>query len=203
METKVAGIYIRVSTEDQAREGHSLDEQEDRLKKLCDYKQYQIYKVYVDAGISAKDTNRPQFQAMMKDMKKGRINLIIAYKLDRITRSVQDLEKLVEEIEIYQCGLECAVEEINTSNANGRFFIRMLTVLSQLEIERTSERTKVGLTGAIKKGNIPGKTPLGYKREGRKLVIDEATAPIVRKIFELYTSGMSYWISVKFSDTFF
>ncbi|MDD4623758.1 MAG: recombinase family protein [Bacilli bacterium] len=193
METKVAGIYIRVSTEDQAREGHSLDEQEDRLKKLCDYKQYQIYKVYVDAGISAKDTNRPQFQAMMKDMKKGRINLIIAYKLDRITRSVQDLEKLVEEIEIYQCGLECAVEEINTSNANGRFFIRMLTVLSQLEIERTSERTKVGLTGAIKKGNIPGKTPLGYKREGRKLVIDETTAPIVRKIFELYTSGMSYY----------
>ena len=191
METKVAGIYIRVSTEDQAREGHSLDEQEDRLKKLCDYKQYQIYKVYVDAGISAKDTNRPQFQAMMKDMKKGRINLIIAYKLDRITRSVQDLEKLVEEIEIYQCGLECAVEEINTSNANGRFFIRMLTVLSQLEIERTSERTKVGLTGAIKKGNIPGKTPLGYKREGRKLVIDESTAPIVRKIFELLKSIMN------------
>lgn len=78
METKVAGIYIRVSTEDQAREGHSLDEQEDRLKKLCDYKQYQIYKVYVDAGISAKDTNRPQFQAMMKDMqqeKKQQIHL--------------------------------------------------------------------------------------------------------------------------------
>jgi DNA invertase Pin-like site-specific DNA recombinase len=193
MEEKIAGIYIRVSTEDQAREGHSLDEQEDRLRKLCDYKKYQIYKVYVDAGISAKDTNRPQFQAMMKDMKKGKINVIIAYKLDRITRSVQDLEKLVEEIEIYQCGLECAVEEINTSNANGRFFIRMLTVLSQLEIERTSERTKVGLTGAIKKGNIPGKTPLGFKREGRKLVIDETTAPIVRKIFELYTNGMSYY----------
>ncbi len=65
---KIAGIYIRVSTEDQAREGHSLGEQEDRLKKLCEYKEYSVFKLYMDAGISAKDTNRPQFQAMMKDM---------------------------------------------------------------------------------------------------------------------------------------
>ena len=101
-EKKIAGVYIRVSTEDQAREGHSLGEQEERLRKLCEYKEYNIYKIYMDAGISAKDTNRPQFQAMMKDMKKGNINLIVAYKLDRLTRSIQDLEKLVSELEKFE-----------------------------------------------------------------------------------------------------
>jgi len=131
MEEKIkVAIYIRVSTEDQAREGHSLDEQECRLRKLADYKNYEVYKVYMDAGISAKDTNRPEFQAMMRDMRKKKFNTILAYKLDRVTRSVQDLENLVKELDKYECGLECAVEEINTSNANGRFFVRMLTVLS-------------------------------------------------------------------------
>ena len=194
MEEKIkVAIYIRVSTEDQAREGHSLDEQECRLKKLADYKNYEVYKVYMDAGISAKDTNRPDFQAMMRDMRKKKFTTILAYKLDRVTRSVQDLENLVKELDEYECGLECAVEEINTSNANGRFFVRMLTVLSQLEIERCSERTKVGVIGAIKKGHVGGKTPFGYKREGKKIVVDEIKAPIVRRIFEMYSKGKSYY----------
>lgn len=88
------GIYIRVSTEDQVREGHSLDEQEVRLKNFCLAKGYEFYKIYKDAGISAKNTNRPKFQEMMKDMNDKKITLILAYKLDRITRSVRDLENL-------------------------------------------------------------------------------------------------------------
>lgn len=92
----VAGIYIRVSTEDQAREGFSLGEQKEKLETLCKYKGYDVYKVYKDAGISAKDiTHRPQFQQMLEDMKAGKINYIVAYKLDRVTRSVKDLETLV------------------------------------------------------------------------------------------------------------
>ena len=145
------GIYCRVSTQDQVREGFSLSEQEERLRKLCDYKEYEIIDVYIDEGISAKDTNRPHFQRMLNDVKNGRINRIVAYKLDRVTRSIKDLEELVQFLETYNCSLECAVEEINTSNANGRFFVRMLTVLSQLEIERCSERTIVGIDGALKK----------------------------------------------------
>lgn len=156
-------IYCRVSTQDQVREGHSLSEQECRLRKLCDYKEYQIVDIYVDEGISAKDTNRPQFQRMLDDVKSGRINRIVAYKLDRVTRSIRDLEELVQFLETYNCSLECAVEEINTSNANGRFFVRMLTVLSQLEIERCSERTLVGLEGALKQKHSI-QCPLGYKK---------------------------------------
>ena len=96
----VAGIYIRVSTEDQAREGFSLGEQKEKLEALCKYKGYEVYKVYKDAGISAKDiTHRPQFQQMLEDMKAGKINYIVAYKLDRVTRSVKDLETLISTLE--------------------------------------------------------------------------------------------------------
>ena len=187
----VVDLYVRVSTEDQAREGFSLGEQEERLRRLCDYKEYKIHKVYIEPGISAKHgKNRPQFNEMMEDVKSHVVDLILVYKLDRLTRSIQDLENIITLLESNECGLEAAVEEINTTTANGRFFIRMVTVLSQLEIERCSERTKVGLTGALKEGHLP-KIPFGYKREGKKAVIDPIAAPIVREIMDLYIDGNS------------
>ena len=191
-ETKVkAGLYPRVSTEDQSRFGHSLDEQENKLIKLCEYKEYEIYKIYREEGASAKNTNRPKFKEMINDMKGGKINKIIVYKLDRLTRSIRDLENICNLLEEYNCTLECVTEDINTETANGKFFIRMLTILAQLEIERTSERTKFGLTGAAKKGHYTGKAPLGYKKIDKKLVVDEAKAEIVKKIFKMYLDGYS------------
>ena len=193
-ERKVAGVYIRVSTEDQAREGFSLGEQEEKLLQLCKFKELEVYKVYKDAGISAKDMeHRPQFQEMLKDMKEGKLNYIVAYKLDRITRSVRDLEELISVLEQYNCFLLCDRDDVNTSTANGRFFVRMLTVLSQLEIEIVSERTKFGLNGAIKSGHIPGQRPFGYKSaEDKRMVIDNATRPYVEKIFDMYLEGKSF-----------
>ena len=193
-ERKIAGVYIRVSTEDQAREGFSLGEQEEKLLALCKFKDLEVYKVYKDAGISAKDMeHRPQFQEMLKDMKDGKINYIVAYKLDRITRLVRDLEELISVLEQYNCFLLCDRDDVNTSTANGRFFVRMLTVLSQLEIEIVSERTKFGLNGAIKSGHIPGQRPFGYKSaDDKKMIIDNATRPYVEKIFDLYLEGKSF-----------
>ena len=193
-ERKIAGIYIRVSTEDQAREGFSLGEQEEKLRQLCNYKEYEVYKVYCDAGISAKDMeHRPKFQEMLKDMQDGKINYIVAYKLDRVTRSVRDLEELISQLEKYNTYLVCDRDDVNTSTANGRFFVRMLTVLSQLEIEIVSERTKFGMVGAIKSGHIPGIKPLGYKNDStRKTIIDPATAPIIIRVFDLYLQGKTY-----------
>ena len=193
-ERKIAGVYIRVSTEDQAREGFSLGEQEEKLLQLCKFKELEVYKVYKDAGISAKDMeHRPQFQEMLKDMKEGKLNYIVAYKLDRITRSVRDLEELISVLEQYNCFLLCDRDDVNTSTANGRFFVRMLTVLSQLEIEIVSERTKFGLNGAIKSGHIPGQRPFGYKSaEDKRMVIDNATRPYVEKIFDMYLEGKSF-----------
>ena len=193
-ERKIAGVYIRVSTEDQAREGFSLGEQKEKLLQLCSFKDLEVYKVYKDAGISAKDMeHRPQFQEMLQDIKEGKINYIIAYKLDRITRSVRDLEELISVLEQYNCFLLCYRDDVNTSTSNGRFFVRMLTVLSQLEIEIVSERTKFGLNGAIKSGHIPGQRPFGYtKSEDKKMIVDNATRPYVEKIFDMYLEGKSF-----------
>lgn len=193
-EKKIAGIYIRVSTEDQVREGFSLAEQKEKLLQLCKFKEYEVFNVYEDAGVSAKDIeHRPSFQEMLADMKKGKINYIVAYKLDRITRSVRDLEELISQLEMYNCYLICDKDDVNTSTANGRFFVRMLTVLSQLELEIVSERTKFGLNGAIKSGHLPGIVPLGYKKDSnKKTVIDETTKDIVIRIFNMYLEGKSY-----------
>ena len=192
-EKKIAGIYIRVSTEDQAREGFSLPEQEKRLRAMCEYKNYEIYKVYKDAGISAKTGNkRPAFEELKEDIKNKKCNTIVVLKLDRLTRSVYDWENIMKFLEENNAYLDCANDDINTTNANGRMVARLLTTVSQNEIERTSERTKIGLAGAIKVGNIPNNAPFGYKHVNKKLVIDPLTKDEVIRIFNLYFEGNSY-----------
>lgn len=105
-EKKIAGIYVRVSTEEQSREGFSLGEQEERLKEFCNFKRYEVFKVYKDAGISAKNDKRPAYQEMMKDVKDKKINVIVAFKLDRLTRSVFDIEKLMKVVNDYECDID-------------------------------------------------------------------------------------------------
>ncbi|MDD4298499.1 MAG: recombinase family protein [Bacilli bacterium] len=190
---KIVGIYIRVSTEDQAREGFSLSEQKERLETMCKYKGYEIYKVYEDAGISAKNIeDRPAFNQLLDDIKSKKINTIVTLKLDRLTRSVYDWENIMKFLEENYAYIDCANDEVNTTNANGKMISRLLMSVSQNEIERTSERTKIGLAGAIKNGNIPGQTPLGFKRENKKLVPDPLTKDVISRIYELYSKGNSY-----------
>ena len=189
---KSAGIYIRVSTFDQAREGFSLGEQEERLKEFCNFKRYNIYKVYQDAGISAKNDKRPAYQEMIEDVKKGNINVIVALKLDRLTRSVYDIEKLMKFVNDYECDIDCMADESNTTTSNGRMVMRIMTSVSQNEIEKCSERTKFGMAGAIKNGHIPNRTGLGFKRENKKLVQDPLTKDIIVRIFDLYLEGKSH-----------
>ena len=192
-EKKIAGLYIRVSTEDQAREGFSLPEQEKRLRAMCEYKGYEIYKVYKDAGISAKTGNkRPAFEELLQDIKDKKCNTIVVLKLDRLTRSVYDWENIIKFLEENNAYLDCANDDINTTNANGKMISRILMSVSQQEIERTSERTKVGLSGAIKVGHIPARAPLGYKHVDRLLISDPLTKDIIIRIFNLYFEGCTY-----------
>ncbi len=192
-EKKIAGLYIRVSTEDQAREGFSLPEQEKRLRAMCKYKGYEVYDVYEERGISAKTGNyRPEFERLLQDVRDKKVNTIIVLKLDRLTRSVADWEKILTFLEENEAYLDCANDEINTTNANGKMISRILTSVSQQEIERTSERTKIGLAGVIKVGHIPHQAPLGYKHENKKLVVDYATKDVVIRIFNMYHGGLSY-----------
>jgi len=192
-EKKKCGLYLRVSTEDQAREGFSLPEQRERLETFCKFKGYEIVDYYEDAGISAKTGNyRPEFERLKSDIKAKKINTLVALKLDRITRSICDWEKLITFLDENNAYLDCANDEINTTTANGKMISRLLMSVSQNEIERTSERTKVGLAGAIKSGHIPHVAPLGYKHEEKRLVIDYSTKDIVVRIFDLYYNGYSY-----------
>lgn len=192
-EKKVADIYKRVSTFDQAREGFSLDEQEARLIEFCKFKGYRVNKIYEDAGISAKTGNkRPAFEEMIEDIRQGNANVIVAYKLDRLTRSVYDIEKLMKFVNDYECDIDCMADESNTTTSNGRMVMRIMTSVSQNEIEKCSERTKVGMAGAIKAGHIPNTCPLGFKRENKKLVPDPITKDIVIRIYNLYLEGKSY-----------
>ena len=189
---KSAGIYIRVSTFDQVREEFSLGEQEERLKEFCNFRRYNIYKIYQDAGISAKNDKRPAYQEMIEDVKKGNINVIVALKLDRLTRSVYDIEKLMKFVNDYECDIDCMADESNTTTSNGRMVMRIMTSVSQNEIEKCSEKTKFGMAGAIKNGHIPNRTGLGFKRKNKKLVPDPLTKDIIVRIFDLYLEGKSH-----------
>ena len=191
-EKKIADIYIRVSTLDQAREGFSLPEQKEKLIEFCKSKGYEIHKIYADEGISAKDDKRPAYQQMINDIKNGTVNVIVALKLDRLTRSVFDVEKLMKLLDKYGCDLDCKDDDSNTLTSNGRMYIRLTTAFSQNEIERCSERTKFGMVGAIKAGHIPNRTPIGFKRIDKKLVPDELTKDIVIRMYDLYLEGKSY-----------
>ena len=192
-EKKLCGIYMRVSTEDQAREGFSLPEQKERLEAYCKFNGYKIVEYYTDAGISAKTGNhRPEYDRMLEDGKQGKINMIIALKLDRITRSTRDWETLMDYLEKYNINIAFVNDDINTTTANGKMVSRIMMSVSQNEIERTSERTIIGLEGAIKQGHIPARAPLGYKHIDKKLVPDPLTKDIIIRIFNLYFEGLTY-----------
>lgn len=201
-EKKIVAIYTRVSTTDQAREGHSLEEQEKRLRAMCEANGYTVYKVYTDAGISGKSAeNRPAYQKMLRDMKKGKFNLIVAFKMDRLSRSIIDFEEFFNEIKKYDCGVELLCEKIDTSGAAGMMFARILGIFAQFERELIQERTLVGVESAVNKGHFGGKPPLGYKHKldesGKHKLkqweITEDEAEIVKEIFELCASGKTYY----------
>src|SRR5690625_5296760 len=114
------GIYIRVSTQEQAQEGYSIAAQREKLKMYCDSQGWDKYKFYVDEGVSARDANRPQLQTLMSDIKLGKITMLLVYRLDRFTRSVLDLYEMLTLLEENNCAFKSATEPYDTSTAMGR-----------------------------------------------------------------------------------
>lgn len=184
---KVA-IYIRVSTKKQVEEGYSLDAQKEKLVKLCETNGYIVYKVYADEGKSGKDTNRPAFQEMMSDMHEGKFDKILVMKLDRISRSVIDLEVMIQDMQNCNVSFESASEKIDTGSSFGMMFIRLLAIFAQFERERIKERINDTFETMIQEGRaITGDQPIGYKNdENKHIVICEEQAPIVNYFFDTY-----------------
>ena len=182
--------YIRVSTEKQAEEGYSIAAQRERLRAYAYSQGWEIVQFYVDEGVSAKDMNRPELQRMFKDMKNNLFDIVLVYKLDRLTRSVIDLDKMLREFNKYNVKFKSSTEIYDTTTATGRLFIRLVASMAQWERENLSERVSFGMEQKAKEGKwtiaIP---PYRYDRDGDNLVINEEEAIIVRKIFDLYISG--------------
>ncbi|MDF2791924.1 MAG: site-specific recombinase for integration and excision [Neobacillus sp.] len=186
-------LYIRVSTTEQAEEGYSISAQKQRLSAYAQSQDWDIIGLYADEGISAKDMNRPDLQRMIQDIKDGHIDVVLVYKLDRLTRSVLDLYEILQIFDKYDCKFKSATEVYDTTTAIGRLFLTLVAALAQWERENLGERVRFGMREKVWQGEWHGGTaPFGYNVIDGKLVIDEKEAMVVRKIFDLYTAeGLS------------
>ena len=190
------GIYVRVSTKEQATEGYSIGEQTERLQKFCDAHGWHIFQIYTDAGYSGADTSRPALQDLLADVHAGRITKVLVYKLDRLSRSQKDTLKLIEdEFLQHNVAFESMTEKLDTGTAHGRAMIGILAAFAQLEKEMIHERMSLGMEARIKEGKWRGgfKVPFGYDydQDLEKLVINDYQAMIVRHLFQQFTADRS------------
>ena len=122
---------------------------------MCEYKGYEVYKLYKDAGISAKDMNRPAFEELLQDIRDKKCNTIVVLKLDRLTRSVYDMEYIMKFLDENNAYLDCANEEINTTNSSGKMVARLLTTVSHLYKGTLNKETKKLDIGPLLKNEVP------------------------------------------------
>lgn len=155
---RVAG-YIRVSTEDQAREGFSLDAQAGRLRKYCEAKGWCLIGVYRDEN-SGRATTRPAYRQMMADMEKWDILLVV--KQDRIHRNVRNFYEMVDELRAHGKQFASVEESIDTTTATGWAFIGILAIWAQLESDQISERVRKAMPVARAKNYHLGRPPIGF-----------------------------------------
>lgn len=184
-----AALYIRVSTEEQAMHGLSLTAQRETLLRYAQENELRLAGVYVDEGITARKTyrNRPQFMRMLKDVQAGGIDLILFIKLDRWFRNIADYYEVQKILDKHNVRWIATEEDYDTTTANGRLHLNIKLSIAQDESDRTSERIKFVFDNKVQRGEvISGKVPLGYRIEGKRLAIDEATAPIAQDIFRQY-----------------
>lgn len=187
-----AAIYIRVSTQEQAQEGYSVGEQKERLIAYCKAQDWLIADIYVDGGYTGSNLNRPGIQKLMAETDK--FDVVLVYKLDRLSRSQRDTLYLIEEIFLpNKVDFVSMQESFDTSSPFGKAMIGLLAVFAQLEREQIKERTKMGRIARAKAGlyHGGGKIPIGYDYSEGHLVVNPYEAEQVKKIFEWYLEGAS------------
>jgi len=185
------GIYIRVSTDEQAKEGYSIRAQEEKLRSYAQLKDWHIYSVYADEGISGKDIDgRPAVKQLIADVESGKITNVLVYKIDRLTRSTKNLIEFVELFNVNQCAFNSLVESIDTASATGRMFLKIVGIFAEFERENLAERLRMGFERKVKEGYAICSfiTAYGYDREnGTKIpTINKKEAVIVQRIYNMY-----------------
>lgn len=186
-------IYIRVSTEDQATEGFSINAQKEKLTKYLEANDWKLYDIYIDDGISGKNIkDRPQMKRLIQDITDKKLNNVLVYKLDRLTRSLVDLMELLKLLEEHECSLNSQTEKLDTSNAVGRMFLKIIGTFAEFERENLSERVSFGYEQKTREGgytNVNGVYGYNYLIGKGTLEVNEVESEIVKDIFNLFLSG--------------
>ena len=187
------GVYVRVSTDDQRDNGYSIDSQLRMIKEYCEKNNYDIVDVYNDAGHSGKDLMRPEMQRLLKDIKSHKIEVIVAIKVDRLTRNNYDGFWLLNYCEEHDVKIELILEPYDVSTANGEMIFGMNLVFGQRERKEIGARTKRAMEEMALEKIHPAKAPYGYIRnsETGHLEIEPIEAQVVKEIFELCKQGNS------------
>jgi site-specific DNA recombinase len=181
-------LYIRVSTDEQAKEGYSMDAQEDKLNAFCFSQGWEIKKIYREEGQSAKNINRPQLKLLMKEL--NQYDVVLVYKLDRLSRSVADINKLLQTFEDNHVSFKSATEPYDTTTAQGKLLINIFASLAQFEREQLAERVYMGMTKKAELGERNGgRPPFGYRLKDGKLVIHDKEAQLIKEMFRMYING--------------
>lgn len=187
-------LYIRVSTEEQALHGLSVEAQTQALEEWAKAQRAEVVGLYIDAGLSARKpaTKRPELQRLLRDVAAKKIDLIAFTKLDRWFRNVGEYYKVQEVLEKHSVNWRTIHEDYDTSTASGRLKINIMLAVAQDEADRTSERIKAVFDRKKQRCEpVSGIAPLGYIVKDKKLVIDDSKAHIVKDLFNVYNETRS------------
>lgn len=186
-----AALYVRVSTEDQAREGYSLDAQIKRLQAYCRLRSWEVSGVYRDEGVSGKTADRPEYRRMMEESDSWDVMMVL--KMDRIHRNSVNFTLMMDDLRRKGKEFNSLQEKFDTTTAMGRFVMDTMQRIAQLESEQTGERVKIGMRKKAESGDgvLGSGHPYGYVYAGGQLKVVENEAQIVREMYYLYSSGSS------------
>ena len=184
-------LYARVSTEEQAIHGLSIEAQSEALEEWAKQEHANVVGTYIDAGISARKpaSKRPSMQRLLADIERGKIDMVVFTKLDRWFRNIAEYYKVQEILERHGVNWRTIHEDYDTSTASGRFKVNIMLAVAQDEADRTSERIKAVFDSKRKRGEVvSGSVPPGVKIENKKHVVDPDVAPMVQDIFQFFIS---------------
>lgn len=186
--------YVRVSTDEQAREGISLDNQKAKIESYCALHDLELIGIIEDAGKSGKDLNREGIRVLIDSMKARQINAVVVYKLDRLSRKVIDTLNLIELMRRHYIAFHSITDNIDTKTAMGKFFLNVMASLAQMERDLISERTKDALQHKISKNERAGQIPYGWdlSSDGKTLTPNEKEQKAIALIRDLHGKGYSY-----------
>lgn len=186
-DTRYIALYCRVSTEEQAREGLSLDEQKHRLESYCHALGFkQEVRIFIDDGYSAKNLERPKLNLLLEELKANKISKIIVTKLDRISRKLLNLLELIDLFQNHDVTFISISESFDTNTPSGRLTLQVLGAVAEFERERIRERVVDNMFHAANQGQWLTSAPYGYNLVDKKLMIDDKHAEVVKEVFSMY-----------------